>query len=466
MKIGPMIEKLLNIAPRNKTDFALFMNMSPSGLSKILTGNRLPLQKEKRTFYQQAAAYFSKALWAPNCYAKLTDIFPVIYDFSSRQELEQFLTQALKYTLDMEYAAENNVNLGFRDREDYFLGPRTSLNMMCILLSDHLTRDDRDALELYLNLPLFYNASPDLLDRVIFTSLSRNHGLSFHYFFDSSFMSSEQSVLAYPFLYTVAKMQEYGDLFFWSADLNSTQPFLLLKGHFLLQFSTLIDGSQSMTMITHKSFIATFLTTLMKQGAKRLSFSGAETSAKLQKTPDFVDQLILKGIQAAYIFIPIGILLKDADFDTPDEPGSPRHEMIKLFRHILESNTPIYTTQDTTEYFYRSGKLVVPLTGIIKTPHQQRLPYLSRLRAYLGNRPPDSIIILNPNMPKLAILQTSECSILYLTDGQFKNERFHILRTDAVQRGLNIELSSGRFNHLPLGEEMWNTILQELHASR
>ena len=302
MKIGPMIEKLLNIAPRNKTDFALFMNMSPSGLSKILTGNRLPLQKEKRTFYQQAAAYFSKALWAPNCYAKLTDIFPVIYDFSSRQELEQFLTQALKYTLDMEYAAENNVNLGFRDREDYFLGPRTSLNMICILLSDHLTRDDRDALELYLNLPLFCNASPDLLDRVIFTSLSRNHGLSFHYFFDSSFMSSEQSVLAYPFLYTVAKMQEYGDLFFWSADLNSTQPFLLLKGHFLLQFSTLIDGSQSMTMITHKSFIATFLTTLMKQGAKRLSFSGAETSAKLQKTPDFVDQLILKGIQAAYIY--------------------------------------------------------------------------------------------------------------------------------------------------------------------
>ena len=139
--------------------------------------------------------------------------------------------------------------------------------------------------------------------------------------------------------------------------------------------------------------------------------------------------------------------------------------MIKLFRHILESNTPIYTTQDTTEYFYRSGKLVVPLTGIIKTPHQQRLPYLSRLRAYLGNRPPDSIIILNPNMPKLAILQTSECSILYLTDGQFKNERFHILRTDAVQRGLNIELSSGRFNHLPLGEEIWSTLLQELHIS-
>ena len=50
MEIGILLEELINIAQLSKTDFAIGMNMTPSGLSKILTGRRLPLFKEKRLF--------------------------------------------------------------------------------------------------------------------------------------------------------------------------------------------------------------------------------------------------------------------------------------------------------------------------------------------------------------------------------------------------------------------------------
>lgn len=37
MRTGVLLEELINIAKIPKTDFALSMNMTPSGLSKILT---------------------------------------------------------------------------------------------------------------------------------------------------------------------------------------------------------------------------------------------------------------------------------------------------------------------------------------------------------------------------------------------------------------------------------------------
>ncbi|WP_349948745.1 hypothetical protein ABFV83_10120 [Lacrimispora sp. BS-2] len=42
MKTGKLLEELIEIAQSPKTDFAISMNMTPSGLSKILKGRRLP----------------------------------------------------------------------------------------------------------------------------------------------------------------------------------------------------------------------------------------------------------------------------------------------------------------------------------------------------------------------------------------------------------------------------------------
>ena len=53
MKAGQLINSLFEISGVSKTDFAIFMNMSPSGLSKILTGSRLPPQKENGGGFQR-----------------------------------------------------------------------------------------------------------------------------------------------------------------------------------------------------------------------------------------------------------------------------------------------------------------------------------------------------------------------------------------------------------------------------
>ena len=125
MRTGPLLEELIRIAQISKTDFAISMHMSPSGLSKILTGKRLPSPREKRMFGKQAANDLANAIYCDNCYLKFKNIFPVLYDFTSKYELAMFLADAIGYALDRDFSAQNGENTNYPDREFSFLGEKT-----------------------------------------------------------------------------------------------------------------------------------------------------------------------------------------------------------------------------------------------------------------------------------------------------------------------------------------------------
>ncbi len=64
MKTGKLLEELIDIAKTSKTDFAISMNMTPSGLSKILKGGRLPFFKGKESIQQTGCCLFCRdSVW-------------------------------------------------------------------------------------------------------------------------------------------------------------------------------------------------------------------------------------------------------------------------------------------------------------------------------------------------------------------------------------------------------------------
>ena len=127
MKFGRLLEKLIAIAQIPKTDFSIGMNMTPSGLSKILTGKRLPSLKEKKLFSKQASRLFAEAVYSQGCYLKLADLFPVIYNFNSESELQMFLVHAIEYAWDQDFDAEREKNTDYPDAEKSFLGRKKIL---------------------------------------------------------------------------------------------------------------------------------------------------------------------------------------------------------------------------------------------------------------------------------------------------------------------------------------------------
>lgn len=465
MKIGPLIENLLDISQKPKTDFALHMHMSPSGLSKIIVGTRLPLQKEKKAFCRQAASYFSEAVWKTNCYVELEALFPLIYNFTTKLELAQFIAQALEYSLDLEYAAENSENIDFPDREVCYVGIESTLNMLCIIVSNHVRQcHDHEKLDFYSTLPLFSNVSPDLFDRLRISGLSARPGLSYHQILDSNFLSSESSMIGLDFIYAVSNMQLYGDVTLWEADRKHFLTFLLIRGRCLMVFNTYLDGSPAMAVINHKSYLVNYYNAMMMRGMKQITFSGREALEIMKSDINFIDNLIKSGVKAVYSAISIGYMLDEKDLKNFNANATVKRKILKLFNHIMSSDAIFYVSIDAMMDFYRTGKLNVPLLGIVDIPQEERVPYLQRLSNYLIE--PKKIQVLNTNMPKLTILHGFDFTIIYHTDSDFSFEKLSFIRSNAIYNGLNQEIESGRMKVLPFTDELWTTFLKGLHVPK
>lgn len=471
MKTGRLLEALINIAQTPKTDFALSMHMTPSGLSKILTGKRLPVQKEKRMFSQQAAAFLSETIYGRKCYMLFEKIFPVLYDFNSKHELELFLTHAIEYALDKDFAAENDDNESFDypDRESSFLGSKTILNMLCILVSDYLMSGEDVPFEFYSTICIFSRQTKlysDIFQRIKIIGFKERANLVFHHFFNMSEFESRYDTYHINVLSIISIMEQYASLHLWTTQERIEHYFLLLKGRFLMVFSILMDGTPLMTLVTHKSRLATFYNALMQKGARKISFSRREAIDALEADPGYVDRLVNTGIDAIYNFISIGHLVGKEELDKIDGNETAKAGMLKIFQSILTKGTLFYVTLDAMTGFFATGKAIVPLVEAVDFPLEERVPYLSRFNTYIDKDNPQNVIILNCKMPKVALLHSPGVSIIYLIDSEYRCEKIHLFKTDMLHNVLASEIADGRLNSLPFSFDLWDTYIKELSSRK
>lgn len=465
MKIGVLLEELISIAQIPKTDFALSMNMTPSGLSKILTGRRLPFAKEKKPFSWQAAKYFSQAIYGRNCYLKFKNIFPVIYDFNSAHELELFLAYAIEYSLDRAFEEENNTNLGYSDTELCFLGKKNILNMLCIIVSDYMISHDANApLEFYSAPTFFSRPQADILQRM--KLLGTNRAITFNHFFDMATIeaaASDESTI--DFLEMIVQAQEYVDLNLWQITKPIDSTFLLLKGKFLLLFSTQIDGTPLMSFITHKGYLPSFFNTLMKKDAKKVSFNRNESIAYLEANPSCIEELIGRQIDAVYNFISIGYLLNKEELEAAQGSSCIKESVLQLFHSVLTQETAFYVTVDAMVHFYVTGKAIVPLLGAVDVAPHNRIPYLRRFESHIDERSTNKIKIVNSDLPKAAVLCARGLSVIYSVDQAYRVEKIHYFETDMINNMLHGEIVKNPSNLLDFSPDLWDGYIGELSSA-
>ncbi len=465
MKIGVLLEELINIAQISKTDFALSMNMTPSGLSKILTGRRLPFVKEKKSFSWQAAKYFSQTIYSRNCYLKFKNVFPVVYDFNSAHELELFLAYAMEYSLDRAFEEENNTDFGYSDAELCFLGKRNILNMLCIIASDYIVSHDANVpLDFYSTLALFNRLQADILQRV--KLLGTKQAVTFNHFIDLSNMEAAASgKSAIGFLEKIVQAQEYVDLYLWQITKPIDSAFLLLKGRFLLLFSTQIDGTPMMSFITHKGYVPSFFNALMKKDAKKISFNRQEAIGYLEANPSCIDELIGRRIAAAYNFISIGYLLEKEELEAAPGSSSIRESVLKLFHSVLTQETTFYVTVDAMIHFFATGKAIVPLLGAVDIAPHNRIPYLRRFDSHIDETSASKIKIVNSDLPKAAVLCAQGLSLVYSVDHTYQVDKVHYFETDTINSILHGEIADDPLKLLDFSPDLWDGYIRELSSA-
>ncbi len=464
MKTGPLLEELINIARISKTDFAISMNMSPSGLSKILTGKRLPLLREKRTFGKQAANHLANAIYCDNCRLKFKNIFPVLYDFTSKYELAMFLADAIGYALDRDFSEENGENTDYPNRGSSFLGEKTILNMFCVIVSGYAADGRGIPLEFYSTLPLFSRLYSEIFHRIKLLGSKAERSVVYNHFFDLSSFEASYDDHNIDVLSCIVRAQQYVDLNLWRTAKEIGCSFLLLRGRFLLLFSIQMDGTPLMTFVTHKGYIATFFNSLMKRDARKISYNRSEAIAALEAEPSLADRLIDRKIDAVYNFISIGYLIKKEELEAVESPGTIRTAVLKLFNSILTKETTFFVTVDAMLGFCATGKAIVPLIGAIDIEPGKRIPYLKRLDPFIDEKSGDKIRVVNSELPKAAVLCSRGLSLVYLIDSEYRSEKIHCFETDAINDMLGSEVAESAMKTLDFTPDLWDSYLEE--ASR
>jgi hypothetical protein len=460
MRTGPLLEELLTIAKMPKTDFAVCMNMTPSGLSKILTGRRLLFFKEKRIFSRQAAEHLAEAIYCHGCYTKFENIFPVIYDFNTKYELGLFLAQAIEYSLDKDLAAENDEGGDYPDREMGFLGKKTILNMFCVAVSDYVVNDNGMPLEFYSALPLYNHLYSDIFRRIKILSTGRQKSIAFNHFFDMSSFESSYDECSMDILSRIVKAQQYFDLNLWEKDPGSS--FLLLKGQFLLVFSIQIDGTPFMSWITHKGYITVFFNSLMKKGAKKISYNRSEAIAILESDPSLITSLLDRNVDAVYNFISIGYLIKKAELNDVKCAEPIKEIVLQFFNDVLTKGAAFFVTIDAMMGFCATGKAIVPLIGAIDFAPDKRIPYLRRFESYINENSASKIRIINSDLPRVAVFCAQGVTVVYLIDHTYQSEKIHYFKTDMLNNVLRSEVAESPMKIMDFSPDLWTTYMDEL----
>lgn len=457
MHLGRLLVELIDIAKKPKTDFAISMNMTPSGLSKLLTGSRLPVTKEKKLFIKLAADYFSEHIYSHACYLKFRDLFPVIYDFKSLEDLRSFLTYAIEYALDKDLAPLNQVNFEFAERGFYLLGRESVLNLLCIMLSDHLVNDSDEPLEIYSTVPTHDPAYSEILLKSLIVNPERCTHVVFNHFFDGSLQESSSKGKGVS-LNFISTAQRGFNLNLWSTTSDLGQPFLLLKGKLLLMFDSQIDGTPLLIPIAHKSYLNLFYNSLINKDIRKISYSRSEAIAFCEENRPIVSSLFNQGIDAVFNFTSIGYLLREEEISSL--PGSEKigRWAWLLFQHIMNKDTEFYVSLGAMERFGATGKAVVPFIGSYSFPAEQRTPYMQRFNQYLMDKDSFSRIkLLDSPLSNMAIVCVGSFCLIYTIDDEYALERIHIFDGDKASPILEKIIKNNKLADLNFSSELWST---------
>lgn len=237
MTTGDLLKALLDIANLKQKSFAERMYTSPSKISKIISGKLLVSSVEANSFSEQAARIIADEVFENNCYFKFRDIFPVIFDFSSRYDLNDFLYSAFQYTIEQDRDANGDPS-GLSHNNKYYSGNKQVLYMTSIILSDYLKADKRDRLVFYSSLQQFFGHYASLLDKLIILPAKMKREIIFHQLFDQDHFKTLSQEYKANILESLFESELYSDFYRWQAKVDSSKPFLLLEDKVIMLYDS------------------------------------------------------------------------------------------------------------------------------------------------------------------------------------------------------------------------------------
>ena len=423
MTTGDLLKALLDIANLKQKSFAERMYTSPSKISKIISGKLLVSSVEANSFSEQAARIIADEVFENNCYFKFRDIFPVIFDFSSRYDLNDFLYSAFQYTIEQDRDANGDPS-GLSHNNKYYSGNKQVLYMTSIILSDYLKADKRDRLVFYSSLQQFFGHYASLLDKLIILPAKMKREIIFHQLFDQDHFKTLSQEYKANILESLFESELYSDFYRWQVKVDSSKPFLLLEDKFIMLYDKQIDGTPQLTVICNRSELEHFsqLVNDLFKSAKQMSFNHDNIqdyfNGRRDETQSFALDEKLKTMLATP---PAGSM-----------PEQGNKQIGDLFDNMLKDEAYVYMSADSLESFIFNAEVIVPYYLTVDLSLEERIQFSTLIRDYVAGIRPGLINIINTQLNSFSVLCEDGLSLVSLMHPASKRVKYHLFASELI----------------------------------
>ncbi len=423
MNTGELLKSLLDIANLKQKAFAESMYASPSKISKIINGKLTISAAEARSFSEQAARFFADELYEDNCYFKFRDIFPVILDFSSWHDLNDFLFSAFQYSIEQDIETAEHPD-GRNYRNKYYSGSKQILYMYCIILSDYLKRDLNEPLELYSSLQRFFGFYANLMNKVIILLPEKRWQLRLNQFYNQDHLNTLAQEYKSDILMSLFKTELFADLYRWQLNVDASKPFLLVQGKFIMLFDRQIDGTPQLALIRNPSELNHFNDLIMDKlkEARCMTFNSDTIQEYLDREAAKTESLeIDKKIKVLLSTTPAGY--------GREQEGD---QVANFYGNLLEDGTSIYMSADSIATFLFKAEVIVPDLLTVDLDVDARIDYLTRIRNYVDSIKQTSVNVINTPLNSLSLLLDGDWSLISLVHPLSQKVKYHIFASDLI----------------------------------
>lgn len=417
MNTSTLLTSLLEIAGLTQKKFAELVGMSPSTLSQIISGNQHIRSDDSSNFCSKAARVLAHRIYSHRCFIEFKDLFPVIIDFYSRHDLEQFLLHAFHYVIDNDREARE-YSPAQRFENKHYSGYMQVLYMYCIIFSDYLLREDNSKMEFYSSLALFFGPFAKLYDRIE-TLLPPSPGnITYYHLFNPEKSIRNAGIYSTDVLKKIHELELFSDVYYMESDVDVDRPLFMLKDRYILLFSQQIDGTLQMTLLRNPADLAKFHDYMLEERdqANRRSFNQDEIEEFMLSHPDSDPDLNEKIMAIAR--------LSNTEYQTPTE------ELVAdFFKTVLRNDAALYLSADLISSFLYSTEAFGSYLNCSDLPLQVCTDYIDLVSDYLQKYRQAKVYLVNTPLDNLTVICQGKLSVLSLVNPRTMKLKYHLLDT-------------------------------------
>ncbi len=431
--IGELWNELITLTGISKTDFAIALNISPSSLSKILSGSRSIPLGDIEYFAKSSAWFFSKTLFRKDTHTILADVFPALYAFEAKTELAAFLETAVEYAC-IKDASRNNGLLKRCSGRTSYIGTEECLNAFCTIISDAIRSVSSAPLEIFSSYPFHKKGYKDLFARTLHSSVLNPYSVSsFNYYMDMRNFAREVEEQGLSALSLFENGIDSYELNVFKIDLEKGPYFYYVKDEFLMLFSIHIDGTLMMTKIDQKTLLARFEKTLLGSFSEKISYSSNEFAALLLENQNILDGIIGDDARSYVSSYFMGYLLEPEDLSSDLRARQEGKLAVQLMSGLRSNKAAVVALAASVKDFLVTGDVYVPLCGKISIDPDHRLTFLARFGDCMeSSKDINKYWAYTKDLPRATVFSSSTRSVVYTYNETLNTEKYILLETPTI----------------------------------